>query len=242
MAVKKITEYLKQEESHLVAIRPCVLTIDMTHYSKDNMRQDKENRIWVKSLLCKAEFGDKIFDIVLDYAIELYIYGEAEKIGKEFIKLNYEANSTILEVSTEAAESKVQIAYVERLIGGREILKDASHLLRKVLAVYGPLSGMDLTHMEVLCGQVLRDKKNINIPARLGKKWDPILINMKKVVFAEGFVNGLAFENINDAIKTGLISDERAEASILEKVMTGTLIDEGRGGKSRLGDTRYKNR
>ena len=57
-----------------------------------------------------------------------------------------------------------------------------------------------------------------------------------------GFVNGLAFENINDAIKTGLISEESGDPSIIEKVMTGSLVDEGRGKSSRLGDRTYKNR
>lgn len=241
-AKKKISDYLKQEESLLVTKQPMVLTIDLVHYDKSSMRRDDDDssKIWVKSLLAKAEFKDIIFDIVLDYAVFIAVYKE-EKIGKDVIKLYYDANSTILEVSTEAAESKVQIQYVERLIGGREILKDASHLFRKLMAVYGPLSGMDSVHIEILESQVLRDKKNIQIPARLAAKWDPVLVNLKKVVFSEGFINGLAFENINDAIKTGLISEERLEPSVIEKVMTGSLVeDEGKSG--RLGDRSYQNR
>lgn len=242
MATKKITNYLKQEESLLVTIKPMILTIDLVHYDSSNMRRDDEDKskIWVKSLLAKAEYQDIIFDVVLDYAVFLVVYKE-EKIGKDIIKLFFEANSTVLEVSTEAAESKVQITYVERLIGGREILKDSAHLFRKIMAVYGPLSGMDSVHIEILESQVLRDKKNIQIPARLAAKWDPTLVNLKKVVFSEGFINGLAFENINDAIKTGLISEERLEPSIIEKVMTGTLVDDG-GKSGRLGDRTYQNR
>jgi hypothetical protein len=237
---RKITDYIKQEEHHLVAMKPCVLSIDMANYSAENMRSDVEGKIWVKSLLSKIEFKDFIFDLVLDYPVELQLY-KVEKIGKDYLKLYYEADTTILETVSETAESAVHIAYVERLIGGRELLKDASHLYRKLLAVYGSLSKMDSVHLEILCAQVLRDKKNINIPARLAKVWDPILINLKKVVFSEGFVSGLAFENINDAIKTGLVSEERMDPSIIEKVMTGTLVDDG-GSRSRIGSTHYKNR
>ncbi len=239
-AKKKITNYLRQEESHLIALKECVLTLDMSNYSAENMRSEEEGKIFVKSLLSKIEFDDIIFDVVLDYPVDLNLY-KVEKIGKEYMKFHYESDSTILEVATEALESAVHIAYVERLIGGKEILKDAPHLLRKLLAVYGPLSPMDSVHLEVLCAQVLRDKKNINMPARLAKKYDPVLVNLKKVVFSEGFVSGLAFENINDAIKTGLVSEERADPSIIEKVMTGTLVDD-KGRKSRIGSKYYENR
>jgi len=235
----KITNYLKQDGSMLVAQKPFMMTIDMSNYTTENMRRDEET-IWVKSLLSKAEFSDTIFDIVLDYPVNIPIYGEPD-ISKEFIKLNFDQNSTILEVSTEAAESKVQISYVERLIGGKEILKDASHLFRKLFAVYGPTSDMDSVHLEVLCSQVLRDRDNPHIPARLGKTWNPVLMNLKKVIFSEGFINSLAFENINEAIKVGLISDEEREPSVIERVMTGNIAETGKGG-SKIGGKGYQYR
>jgi len=238
----KLDAFLKQEDQFLITTKEMVLTIDLSNYDNTNLKEkDEEKKIWVKSLLAKAEYSNKIFDITLDYTVNLFTY-KIEKIGKEYIKLFYEANSTILEVSTEASESAVQIAYVERLIGGREILKDAAHLYRKLFSVYGKLSNMDSVHLEILCSQVLRDKKDIQIPARLSSVWDPQLVNLKKVIFSEGFVNGLAFENINDAIKTGLISDERGDISIIEKVLTGSLVDDKRGRSSRLGGSGYTNR
>ena len=48
---------------------------------------------------------------------------------------------------------------------------------------------------------------------------------MKQVVFKTSFIQGLAFENINESIRTGLITEEPAEASVLEKVLTGTLVE-----------------
>ncbi len=238
----KIDAFLKQKDQQLITNKAMVLTIDMTNYDNTNLKEKNAGKkIWVKSLLAKAEYDNKIFDITLDYIVELFVY-EREDVGKDYIKLTYEAGVPVLEVSTEANESSVQIAYVERLIGGREILKDASHLYRKLFAVYGKLSNMDSVHLEIMCSQVLRDKKNIQIPARLAAKWDPQLVNLKKVIFSEGFVNGLAFENINDAIKTGLITDESGEQSIIEKVLTGSLVNDKRGGASRLGSKVYKNR
>ena len=235
----KIDAFLKQQDQFLVTSKPMVLTIDLVHYDSDSLKE-KDNKIWVKSLLAKAEYEDKIFDITLDYTVELYIYKKEET--KEFLTLTYDTNNIVLEVSTEASESSVQIAYIERLIGGREILKDAGHLYRKLFAVYGRLSTMDSVHLEILCSQVLRDRKNVQRPARLGRTWDPILVNIKKIILSEGFINGLAFENINEAIKSGLISDDHGDTSIIEKVMTGTLVSDDRGNRSRLGSSQYTNR
>ena len=129
----KINNFLKQSEQQLITTKPMVITIDMTNYDSTNLKYSEEDKkIWVKSLLAKVEYNDLIFDITLDYALELFVY-EIEQIGKEYIKLSYEANSPVLEVSTEAGESAVQIAYVERLIGGKEILKDAGIYIENYL-------------------------------------------------------------------------------------------------------------
>ena len=114
------------------------------------------------------------------------------------------------------------------MIGGREIVKDASHLFRKLFRVYTvqAKSTMDCVHLEVLVSQSLRDTEKPRYPARLGKTWNPTLVNIKSTIFSEGFVQALAFENINKAINEGLISEEREEESILEKVMTGNIVEE----------------
>ena len=224
---EKITKYLIQEENRLVNKLKCSITISLTDYTTPNSYSITENKLWVKSLLSEIEFEDKIFNLVLDYSVDLFIY-EIEKT-KEYIKLTFPENSTILEVSSEASEIKSQISFIERLIGGREILKDAEHLYKRVLSVYSPpTSDMDSVHIEVLCSQVLRNKNNIQLPARLVEPYDPTLINIKKIVFAGGFLQGLSFENVGEAIRTGLISEEQPEPSILEKIVTGTLIEEKR--------------
>ena len=141
--------------------------------------------------------------------------------------LEYTSGSSILESPMESVEIKEQIHYLERLLGGREVFKDAAHLFRKVLKIYSPpTTNMDIIHLEVLVSNCLRDKTDSQLPARLGKTWDPVMINIKQIVFSSGFVQGLAFENINKAITTGLIADKELEPSVLEKVLTGTLVRE----------------
>jgi hypothetical protein len=221
-----VNKNLGQNSTQLFTKRDMVMTILLDDYPLPNdlVYSADGDEITLKSLVCKVEYDDAIFNIVLDYQVVLKVYDE-EKIGKEILKLNYDKDSTVLEIPMQTDDAKVQIQYVRRLLGGREIFKDANHLFLKLFAVYGPLRNMDSVHLEVLLSQALRDKKNNSIPARLGSKWDPTMINIKQIVFKTSFVQGLAFENVNEAIKTGLITEEGGDPSILEKVLTGTLVE-----------------
>ena len=99
-------------------------------------------------------------------------------------------------------------------------------MVNKVMKVYGgSVSNLDLCHFEVLISQVLRDKTNQALPARMGKTWDPVMMNIKNAVFASGFIQGLAFENVNKAIETGLIAEDEIEPSILGKLITGEVVE-----------------
>lgn len=223
--MKKITDYIYQNENFLNCVEPCVLVIDLDDYDLDDsieINQD-DGTIWVKNLISRIIFDDLEFHIILDYAVTVQI-SEMTKDGKE-IRLKYPAQTIVLEASLEVEDVKKQVAFVERLVGGREIFKDVDHLILKLNNAFKDVSGMDLVHQEVLISNALRDKNNLSIPARLGKTWNPVLINMKDIVFQSGFVQGLAFENIGKSINTGLISKVSGEKTILEKVLTGTIVE-----------------
>ena len=221
-----VVRNLVQQENNLVAKNDCTITITIGDYPNPGDLKLNAERTYLsaKGLVCRTEFPDVIFSIILDYPVELQIY-QMEQIGKEFYRLHFKKNSTILETSLEHEDMKKQVQYTQRLLSGREIFKDANHLFIKLFRIYGPLRNADAVHLEVLISQVLRDKNHLETPARLAKKWDPVLINMKQVVFKTSFIQGLAFENINESIRTGLITEEPTEVSILEKVLTGTLVE-----------------
>jgi hypothetical protein len=221
-----VNRNLGQNDNELYTKADMEMTLLLGDYPlpDDLIYTDDGNEIIVKALVCKVEYENAIFNIILDYPAILKIYNQ-EKIGKEILKLKYDKDSTIMEIPMQTDDTKAQIQYVRRLLGGREIFKDANHLFLKLFAVYGTLRSMDSVHLEVLLSQALRDRKNKGIPARLGKTWDPIMMNIKKIVFETSFVQGLAFENVNEAIRTGLITEEGGDPSILEKVLTGTLVE-----------------
>jgi DNA-directed RNA polymerase beta' subunit len=219
-----LINYLTQEDSNLTGKKPCKLTIDLTSYRMNDNIQINEDHVWVNHLICKVEFEDTLFNIILDYPVHIKKVNMVV-VSKETITCNYSINDIILEVPLELTEIKEQVNYINRLLGGKVIFKDPSHMISKVLKVYGgSISDLDLVHFEILISQILRDKSNRNLPARLGRTWDPIMMNIKNAVFQSGFVQGLAFENIGKAIETGLISAGEVESSLLGKLVTGEVI------------------
>lgn len=221
----KITQYLQQSDTKLIAAKPCKITIEMSDYHMSDSMQVKEQDaiIWVKSLICKIEFNDIVFNIMLDYPVEIQTPNMEQT--KERIVLTYLKEDIILTIPFTTVEIKEQVNYVNRLLGGREMYKDPSHLLKKIFKIYGgKISDLDLVHLEVMASQVLRDKKDHSKAARLGRTWDPVMANIKTDVFNTSFIQGLAFENVGKAIDTGLTTSHESEPSILERVVTGELI------------------
>jgi len=223
----KLNKYLRQTENTLMAARPCTVTIGLSDYRmNDNIQiKEDENIVWVNSLLSKIEFDDIVFNLMLDYPVELQIKN-MEYIKKEKITLKYERGDIILNIPFSTVEIKQQVSFGERLLGGREVYKNPEHILKRIMDVYGGgMSDMDLVHFEVLISQAIRDRNDQSIPARLGRKWDPVMVNIKNTVFNVGFIQGLEFENIRKAIDTGLTTSKDLPPSVMEKLMTGELVE-----------------
>jgi hypothetical protein len=221
----KITDYLYQSENLLNTKKDCILTINLIDYELDDsiLINDDEETIWVKNLISKIEFDGLEFNVILDYPVVIQSHN-MKKFGN-YIKIEYTKNSTILEASLEVEDIKKQVSFVERLMSGKEIYKDVDHFLLKLYRVFKDVSNMDLIHLEILISNSLRNKNDLSKPARLGT-WNPVLINMKDIVFRSGFVQGLAFENIGKSINTGLISNVYDKPSILERILIGTIVEE----------------
>jgi len=217
---------LNQIENSLYCLQDCSMTIDLDTYDiGDNLTIDEEeNSATLNGLISRIDFSDLSFDLILDYPVILK-YSEILK-SKEMIKLSFKKDDEILEVPLQKQDLKEVVLYVERLISGKERFKDIDHLFLKFYKIYSDISSMDLVHMEVLISQILRDKNNPVIPSRVGSDpLHPILMNIKKNIFNSGLLGGLAFENVNAALNTGLITTTELQPSILEKLLTGTLVE-----------------
>jgi hypothetical protein len=218
----KIKDYLEQDGTFLLCKKSCTLELDLETYSFGDNIIVENDEIWVKNLISKIIFDDIEFPIVLDYSVNIKVQ-ESKKAGHILI-LKFTTNSIILETVLDVSETKDDIIYVKRLLSGKEVSKDTSHLLLKMYGVYKNNSSADLVHFEVVLSNVLRDKKNQGIPARLARIYDPALFNINSVVFQESFLSGIEFERISKALETGLVSERPREISVLERVLLGELV------------------
>jgi len=224
--IDQVKKKLNQVENDLFCLDDCSITIDLETYEiGDNLIiNEDENTIQLDGLISRIEFSDLSFDLILDYPV-IIKYSEILK-SKETIKLMFKKDNDIMEVPLQKQDLKEVVLYVDRLIGGRERFRDIDHLFLKFYKIYSDISSMDLVHMEVLISQVLRDKSNPSIPARVGSDpMHPQLLNIKKNIFNSSLINGLAFENVNAAINTGLISTTELPPSVLERLLTGDLVE-----------------
>jgi len=224
---KKIKSYLEQIDNKLITKKKAKLIVDLLNYEidKNMIINEQQSTIRVDGLISRIIYSDIMFNIILDYPVIIFakIY---KNVDDEYLEIEFEANDVLLETTTETRELKKQVLYTQRLLGGKEIVKDVPHLYRKVLNIYAPLnSNTDSVHYEVLISNVLRDRMDPTKPARLGKTWDPVLMNIKSIVFNSGFLHSLAFENIGEAITQGLLQERDLPKSILEKVLTGDIIE-----------------
>ena len=220
-----ISKIFKQKDNFLYNIEECLITIDLNDYSfpSDIILNEDDQTIWMKSLISSCSIKDNSFDLILDYSVTFH-YQKLIKTNKK-MDLYYPKNSLILETSTESDNIKENVAYLERLAGGKENFKDVKHLFLKVFRLFKDVSDMDTVHLEIFISNILRDSQNISLPARLGQRWDPAMVSMKDIVFREGFWQGLAFENIGKSINNGLTSNSYSDPSILEKVLAGKVVE-----------------
>ena len=96
---------LKQQENLLFAFEDCTLTISLNDYKmNDNIIINEEDgKVWVKSLVCKAEFPNSIFNIILDYPVDLNMIS-MENIKKQSLIFTFKKGEPILTAALEAAE------------------------------------------------------------------------------------------------------------------------------------------
>ena len=220
----QLAQYVEQNEEKLIAKKECQIRIDLSTYDVNDSYKIEEDHVWFNHLVSQIEFNDLIFNLSLDYPVHL-LKQNFKQVGKESLVFDYNVGDVFCEIPMQTEEIKEKVNYVNRLVGGRVVYKDPSHLLTKILKVYGAgVSNLDLVYFEVLASQVLRDRTNQALPARLGKTWDPVMMNIKNTVFSTSFVQGLAFENINKAIETGLVSKQDVPSTILEKLVTGESL------------------
>ena len=87
-----IRSHIKQDNDVLMCNDNCKITIDLTNYTigKDIIIDEAEQKISSKNLIAKIEFDDVMFNLILDYPIELLLNNNIKITPKESIELTYQ--------------------------------------------------------------------------------------------------------------------------------------------------------
>lgn len=222
-----LSKYLIKSGNDLVCKEDCKLIVDVEDLKMsddgDYYYNDETKKIVLKTIVSNLFFRSIKIPILLDYVIQIDVT-KVTKQTKEELIFGFNKGDTILYTTLEDNSMTALSRYLDRLIGGRIKFYNTEHLLSIVFQQYKSLSSLPMVVVEVLISQILRYKDDPKFPARLGKEWKPELMNLRKSVYNEGFIQGLAFENINEAIKNGLLQNTGDNLNILEKVFVGEKL------------------
>jgi len=221
------SRYISNGENSLICNRDCKLIIDIKDQKMsmddDFYYNEETKKIVFKTIVSKLIADGIEIPIMLDYLIDADITNLKNQT-KEELEFHFIKGETILYTSLEDSSMTGLSRYLDRLIGGRVKFYDVDHLLSIVYQQYRSISPLPVVAYEILISQILRYKDDPRLAARLGKTWNPELMNLKKTVYNEGFLQGLAFENMNEAIRNGLVQETGSDLTVLEKVFTGEQI------------------
>jgi hypothetical protein len=222
-----LKKYLLNDENAIVCKEDCVLIVDIKDQKMgpdDEFYYNEETKkIVFKSLVSTLQKGDIKIPIMLDYVVDADITNLKNQT-KEELRFEFTKGETILYTSLEDSSMTGLSRYLDRLIGGRIKFYNVDHLLSILYQQYRDISPLPVIAYEILISQILRYKDDPRLPARLGKEFKPELLNLKKTVYNEGFLQGLAFENMNEAIRSGLTQETGSDLNVLEKIFTGEQI------------------
>jgi hypothetical protein len=139
------------------------------------------------------------------------IYGKGDKIF----------NIKYFKIAPEEVAQKI-----DKLVAGKSPWETPEDLLKKLhdnLSQFGPY---DMTHIEVILSNILRNKTDPMIPARLKEPYDPVTFSIKTLPSVLSWSLGIAFENFSKALTYGLISKDPGNLSSIEKVLYGEPLSD----------------
>lgn len=149
-----------------------------------------------------------------NFKVKLNKPDDFSKEGK-LITMKYKIGELIFYQETYSDE--MDPSTIDRLFeGGAKYITNPETLL---MVMNKNLSTIDLTHLELIISNMFRDANDLTIPCRLTNYQNFKIIGQKKLPFITSWLSSLAFENINKALKTGLISGKDAQYDPIEKVV-----------------------
>lgn len=150
------------------------------------------------------------FNFKVDLIKPMEIEGE-----KNIIKLKYKKGDLIIFKDKYLKELDPNL--IDRIFeGGAKYIKTPELLLK---AMSEELTAIDSVHLECIVSNMFRSNFDTSVPGRLVGYHDCSINGCKKLPFMDSWLSSLAFENINKAIKTGLLAKKDIEVNPFEEII-----------------------
>jgi len=214
--IKTLSHVLDIKKTEISAKIPCSIVIDDSEYD-DVSLIDCGNKYQIVGVLT-IQYGDPpdINFITLPFAIMLDCFIPANSsVDGHIITLNYEPGEKIL--AQEYYDDTFNERTVDRLFeGGAKYITNPEVL---VMTIHDKIEGIDLVHIEAIVSNMFRNSEDLTTPARLTDYKNVEVIGQKKLPYVISWLSALGFENINRAIKVGLIEGRDAKLDPIENIV-----------------------
>ena len=225
MMEEKIKEHLKQDGDNLVADSELViLKINKGTYQGDN-KIKKEGKNYI---LPVGYFDIIIDDLVIPTTIEqpseIFQPSDIDE-DTQYMNLMFSKGEHIFKINPKREDFTKLAQKVDSLVSGKTPWTSIESLYKKFYTTLESTGGWDSVHLEVILANILRNKTDLQVPARLKVPYDPVLVSIKKLPSIISYPLGIAFEDFSKSISYGMVSERSPESSI-EKIMFGMPLVE----------------
>lgn len=139
----------------------------------------------------------------------------------EKIIIKYNKNDVMFKVVARQIHPEKIASSLDELVGGKSPFNTPEELFIKIYKTLNLVGlGYDTVHLEVAISNILRNCKDPQKAARLVEPYCYQTFSVKTLPGVLSWPLGVAFENFNKAISSGLIAD-RAPVSPIEKIFFG---------------------
>lgn len=206
----------------------CSIIIPVKNY-KEKYEIKKEPGYYV---LPTGVFILKIMEADIEVLIQrqVTIYRSGNEVEEDgILTIKYEKiGDPIIKIGTFSIDYAKITQEIDSLVAGKSPTAGSIPLLyRNFYDLLSPTGNWDSTHLEVFMSNILRSKVDAKYPARLKKPFEYQMYNIKVIPSLISWPLGVAFENLTNALKYGLISDKGASSDI-EKILIGESLSKSK--------------
>lgn len=213
--INELNHILEIDEKDIYAKDEVIVEIDKHEYDEVSLTE-YHDKYKIPGLITLRHGHDEpnYYSLPFNFEVNLIKPNIIETRGR-IITLTYNKGEKI--INKDQYIKGVNPAVITKILDGiTKYVKDPRILVDMLSE---ELSNIDNVHLELVVANMFRDADDKKMPARLNNYKNPVIIGSKKTPFIDSWLSSLAFQDIGNAIETGLVNEEDAQFNDIEKVL-----------------------